>query len=60
MESEGRVELRLHKGTTQVNEVIAAALASVTIIRSELAEPRLHDIFVAEVQKDELNGKEGA
>ncbi|MFM8438629.1 MAG: ABC transporter ATP-binding protein, partial [Candidatus Kapaibacterium sp.] len=59
MASEGRVELRLLKGTAQVNEVIAAAIGSVTVIRCELAEPRLHDIFVAEVQQDELDAKEG-
>jgi ABC-2 type transport system ATP-binding protein len=60
MQSEGRVELRLKNGASQLNQVLMAAMNSVSIIRCELAEPRLHDIFVEEVQNDEQSAKEGA
>ena len=53
MHSEGRVELRLHKGYRQANDVLSAILHHATIIRSEIAEPRLHEIFVSEVQNDD-------
>lgn len=58
MQSEGRVELRLNKGTAQVNDVLSAAIAHATVIRSEVAQPRLHEIFVEEIQNDEHVGDE--
>jgi ABC-2 type transport system ATP-binding protein len=50
--SDNRAELKLTRGQAQANEILQAMVASVNVIRFELVEPSLNEIFISEVGRD--------
>jgi len=50
--SNGRVEFRLEKAEEHYKEILQLAMNNVNVLRFELIEPSLHEIFIDTVSKD--------
>ncbi len=54
-----RAEIRFGGGQAQANAILQQAMASVQLIRFEIMEPSLHEIFISEVGEAHIIGGEG-
>jgi ABC-2 type transport system ATP-binding protein len=53
-----RAELRLTRGQQQAKEILEAAMKQVELIRFELVEPSLNEIFISVVGRDNVQQKQ--